>query len=717
MKKKKHKNNLWQKSQNNQNRTFSNKKVITKETTGAEENNLTNGKETYYLMAPGTGFKFTGGVIYFLLGVGLTAFILINPFNFALFTRVALLLPQGSVGSTPVMAETQTQLWTCPMHPEVIQNEPGNCPKCGMKLVPLSVSPPEQHKISSMKEHSEDKQSAHSHPKVITIDPITIQNIGVRSEKVRRGKLSRVIRTVGVLDYNEKNIVWVNTKYSGWIEKVYKNYVGEEVKKGEKLFEIYSPELVATQEEYLSALQYRDSLKQSSNREILRQADQLLEAARKRLRYWDITDEQIKNLETTRIPQRTLAVVSPVDGVIVKKFDQALQGIFVKPGMNLYQIADISSIWIYADIYESDAPWINPGDEAVIELSHFPDVKFYGKILFLKPYLSEKTRTIKACIEVPNSTGQLKPGMYANIKLKPTSESDVIYVTDNAVLHSGERNLVFIDLGNGKFKPQDVELGIQGDGVVEVRTSLTGNEYVVTSAQFLLDSESRLQEAIQKMLGHSLSAPSAETHSDYAKDNLQSSTLVTTPSARIAHSIPTKKETDSKKLSLPIKAEKAFLASVSTYLEMGKLLVNDATFGVEQKASKIAHTLAEAISANQDKETKALLSEIVTHAKRIKGNDIQSLRLKFKDLSNAYINALRKLEFHPQAKAQTYYVMYCDMFPGSWLQATPVLENPYYGAQMLRCGRIQQKIHINPKGGSAIKKPTPKESKPSNTLN
>jgi Cu(I)/Ag(I) efflux system membrane fusion protein/cobalt-zinc-cadmium efflux system membrane fusion protein len=311
--------------------------------------------------------------------------------------------------------------------------------------------------------------------------------------------LQPVIRTVGILDYNEKNIYLVNTKFGGWIEKVYVNYVGEKVRKGQKLFEIYSPELVSTQEEYLTALGYLEKIAKGGRKEAIQQSEALWEATRKRLAYWDITEEQIRKLEETGEVMKTLAVVSSVNGVVVEKMSAALEGMYVKAGMNLYQIADLSTVWVHADIYESELSRMQPGLEAEVMLPYFPGETFRGHVLYLQPFLTEKTRSVKACIELKNRDGKLEPNMYAEVKIKPVISQHAILVPEDAVIRTGERNVVFIDLGDGRFLPKEVVLGVKGEGVYEVRRGLQGDEQVVVSAQFLLDSESRLQEFIRKL--------------------------------------------------------------------------------------------------------------------------------------------------------------------------------------------------------------------------
>jgi Cu(I)/Ag(I) efflux system membrane fusion protein/cobalt-zinc-cadmium efflux system membrane fusion protein len=278
------------------------------------------------------------------------------------------------------------------------------------------------------------------------------------------------------------------------------NYIGEKVRKGGKLFEIYSPDLVSTQEEYVTALRYYGKMKETGSPEAVEQACALTEATRKRLAYWDVTEAQIGRLEATGEVQRTLTVVSPATGVVVEKMEAALEGMYAKAGMNLYKIADLSTVWVHADVYASDLPRVRPGLEAEVTLSFVPGRTFGGEVLFLQPFLGEKTRTVKACIEIENEDRRLEPGMYAEVKIRTEHAKRAVLVPEDAVIRTGEKDLVFLDLGEGRFLPREVELGRKGEGVYEVKKGLLGEENVVVSAQFLLDSESRLQAFIRKLV-------------------------------------------------------------------------------------------------------------------------------------------------------------------------------------------------------------------------
>jgi len=376
----------------------------------------------------------------------------------------------------------KVKYWAAPMDPAYIRNQPGKSPM-GMDLVPV------------YEEEDEDKEPAST----IRIDPVTIQNMGVRLARIKRKPLVKYIRTFGNITYDERLIYTVNTKFNGWIEKLYVNFVGETVKKGQPLFDIYSPELVTAQEEYLLALQYNKSLKESPYASIREGAQRLLDASRTRLKYWDLSNKQIKKIENAGNVQKTLTIYSPAKGVVIKK--NAFQGHYVKTGEHQYEIADLSKVWVDVDIYEYELPWIRNKMPAKMELSYIPGKIFAGKVLYVYPFLTAKTRTAKLRLEFPNPDFQLKPNMYANVELESAIAKDGLVIPQEAVIDSGIRKVVFVVLGKGKFQPREVKLGAEGnDNEFQILEGLKENEQIVISAQFMLDSESRLREAIQKML-------------------------------------------------------------------------------------------------------------------------------------------------------------------------------------------------------------------------
>jgi len=426
-------------------------------------------------------------VIAFAFGIGFTVFVLANPFGWSWLSPLATSVLGGGGGGMSMEAserERKVKYWQAPMDPTFIADEPGKSPM-GMDLIPV------------YEDEADDLPEG-----AIRIDPVFVQNIGVQSLKIERVDIPFTIRTVGTLTYDDKQLAWVNTKYDGWVETVYVNYVGEPVKKGQKLFEIYSPQLVTTQKEYLQALQYARRMESADYPDITARAKSLVASARERLSYWDITDEQIAELEKSGEIERTLSVVSPVDGIVVEKMDGALQGMFVKAGMNLYKFANLSTIWVDVEIFENQVPWMQLGQQALIELPYEPGKKYVGRVRYLYPFFNKKTRTMKVSIELQNPGQKLRANMYANVVFEVPSARNVLAVPEEAVIHSGRRNVVVLDRGNGTFQAVEVTLGVNGSGLWEVKEGLEDGAVVVVSAQFLIDSESNLQEAIRKIISN-----------------------------------------------------------------------------------------------------------------------------------------------------------------------------------------------------------------------
>ena len=435
----------------------------------------------------------------------------------------------------------QVQLWTCGMHPNVISEEPGQCPICGMNLTPVKRTEEASEQATAGAgheadakhgadtdheadaehvadaEHAADTGHAAEHGEMdaepedesprtsdggaIVIDPVTIQNIGVQTAAVLERPLTRSIRTVGHLDYNEEMFSRVNVKYAGWIEHLYVNETGQQVAAGDPMLDIYSPELVAAQEEYLLAFQNVKNLENSTFENITRGAKTLLDASKRRLLYWDVTEAQIRELEERGTIARTLTIYAPSKGIVVERMAEL--GMRVTPGMDMFRMAGLSTIWAFAHVYDADASWLSPGLTAEMELPYNPGKVYRGAIDYIYPYLDRASRDIKIRLIFPNRDLELKPQMYANIRLYARGDRPVLVIPGNAVIRSGERNVVFVALEGGRFAPREVTLGMEGeDGYVQAASGVREGEQIVTSAQFLIDSESRLQEAIQKMLDH-----------------------------------------------------------------------------------------------------------------------------------------------------------------------------------------------------------------------
>ncbi len=326
----------------------------------------------------------------------------------------------------------------------------------------------------------------------VEISPEKQQLIGVKIATVSDRPLKKVIRTVGRIEYDEQRLRTVNTKVEGWIEKLYIDYTGRYVQKGEPMAELYSPELLATQEEYLSILKWR-GMKGSdtpTGSMISRDAEALIEAARKRLQRYDISEEQIRELEQTGKARRTLIIYSPANGYIVQKM--ALQGMKVMPGEKLFDVADLSTVWVIADVYEYELSTIRVGETASISLSYIPGKEFSSKIDYVYPALSGETRTARVRFTIPNPGGRLKPQMYSSVEIK-IGLGNRLAIPDDAVIDTGTRQIVYVDKGEGYFEPREVMLGLRAEGYREVLMGLKAGEKVAASAAFLVDSEAQLK--------------------------------------------------------------------------------------------------------------------------------------------------------------------------------------------------------------------------------
>lgn len=335
-------------------------------------------------------------------------------------------------------------------------------------------------------------------PGTIQISPERQQLIGVKFGIVETKNLEKIIRTVGRIDYDERKVFTISPKIGGWIEDLYVDFTGRFVKKGEPLLTIYSPELLSTQEEYLIALNAKKDLVKSPFPEVAASGNSLAESAKRRLKLWDISDEQIKALEESGNPKKTLTLYSPYSGFVLEKM--AYKGMNVMPGMALFKIVDLSVVWVYADIYEYELPFIRLGQQASIQLSYLPGEVFNGKVIYIYPSLDPNTRTAKVRFEFPNPYGKLKPEMYANVEIKIHLGHKLV-VPEGAIIDTGLRQMAIIDKGGGYFEPREVKVGVKVDNYYEVIKGLKQGDRVVTSAAFLIDSESRLKEAMGGMAG------------------------------------------------------------------------------------------------------------------------------------------------------------------------------------------------------------------------
>jgi Cu(I)/Ag(I) efflux system membrane fusion protein len=466
-----------------------------------------------------TGGRFGPGALVLVLVVGLVV-----------GGGAVWLLRRGGDGHDHVAAKVEAKTrYTCPMHPTIVSDHPGDCPICGMALVKVDEGAPTgktpakaERKIAFYRSPMDPKQTSPTFRKdemgmdylpvyedevsggtaptdglvTVNIDPQRQQLIGLRTTEVTRGPVGGSWRTVGKVAVDETRVHHVNIKVGGFAETVFVDYVGKQVRAGEPLFTIYSPDLLSVQQEYLLALRTRKAL--SGGSVAAGAGNDLVESARERLKLWDIPESEIQRLERTDKPTKTLTIHSPMTGVVTKK--DIVMGHRLNEGDMPYEITDLSKVWVLADAYESDLSRIKLGTGATLSLEGVPGEVFRGRVIFIDPILDPKTRTAKVRLEFPNPKGELKPEMFGEVMLQAPAREGLRIPAD-AVIDSGTKKVVFVAIGEGKFQPREVRIGAPSGDNVEVVSGLAAGDRVVTRANFLVDSESRLRASLAAMGG------------------------------------------------------------------------------------------------------------------------------------------------------------------------------------------------------------------------
>ena len=463
--------------------------------------------------------RFGSGALVLTLAAGL-----------ALGVGGALLARRGGGDSHDHAPAAAKPKYVCPMHPTVVSDHPSDCPLCGMKLVLVGAragaagpdaKPAGERKIVFYRSPMDPKQTSPTPRKdemgmdylpvhqdelsgdgsskveglaSVNIDPQRQQIIGLRTAAVAPGAVGGSWRTVGRVAVDETRVHHVNIKVAGFAEQVFVDYVGKTVQAGEPLFTIYSPELLSVQEEYLLALRARRAF--ADGGALGAAGEDLVESARQRLKLWDIPDAEIARLERTGRPTKTLTLHAPMTGVVTKK--DVVMGHRLQEGDMPYEITDLRQVWVLADAYESELGRLKLGMTATLSLQAFPNRAFKGKVIFIDPILDPKTRTAKVRIAFPNPTGELRPEMFGEVTLQAAAREG-LRVPADAVIDSGTKKVVFVSLGEGKFQPREVALGVTGADYAEVLSGLAAGERVVTRANFLIDSESRLRASLSAL--------------------------------------------------------------------------------------------------------------------------------------------------------------------------------------------------------------------------
>ncbi len=400
--------------------------------------------------------------------------------------------------------ERKVLFYRNPMNPAITSPVPAQ-DEMGMDYIPV---------------YADDGGDTSAPAGTVSIDPTVVQNIGVRTTTAKLTTLSRTIRTVGRVTFDEERVARLHPKYDGWVEKMFIDKTGDHVSKNTMLMSIYSPQLVATQEEYLLALNNAEMLEESPFPDVRKGAQSLLRSARERLELLDVPAHQIKQLNSKRKVMKGLHIHSPFDGIVMKI--GAREGQRITPETELYMIADLSRVWVIVDLYEDDLPWVREGDSAEMKVAGIPGHTFTGKVSYIYPYLEAKTRTVKMRLEFDNHELALKPDMFANVTVKAGKQIDAVVVPSEAIVRTGEQEQLFVQRSPGKFEPRKVVVGIDSEGQTQILEGLKAGEIVVTSSQFLIDSESKLKEATAKMMEvEKPETTETQNHEDMNMDDMQ----------------------------------------------------------------------------------------------------------------------------------------------------------------------------------------------------
>ncbi|MCF7689550.1 MAG: efflux RND transporter periplasmic adaptor subunit [Cephaloticoccus sp.] len=575
--------------------------------------------------------------------------------------------------SVAIVHAAEPQLYTCGMHPQIIKEEPGDCPICGMKLTPIrsnsggkaSGAPKIKYYQSSMipgevsPKPGKDSMGmdlvpvyaeANSDAAAIHIDPVTIQRMNLKTGLVTRGPVIREFRTVGSVVYDETGLRDITTKYEGWIEKLYVNTTWATVRAGDPLFEIYSPDLYNAGLNYVVALRSEGTTGGSITRSALT-----------RLQLFDVPAAIIAQLQSTLEVPRTFVFRAPSNGVVIEKM--ALAGQMMKPGERIFRLADLSQVWIEAQIYEQDLPFVQVGQDATVHVSYGSEKIIQGQVDLLLPQVEDQTRTTTARIVLPNPDGTLRPGMYVDVRFNAQIATDAVLVPDLAVLRSGEHNTVFLANDDGSFEPREVKLGARTQGnLYQVLDGLAGGERVVTSGQFMLDSESQLRDAIQKMLRTS-AAKTTERAMPPATDNTSG---------------------DREKTMLTPDTSELLKTLAFATIDGGDALALDDLAGYQNNLPAMRRALSAFLQAHPRVAAGPLAGFIRNIPEPI---DLATARQDFAILSTAIADLARENHLH---HTEGLHLFECPMAPqvgtGRWLQREAELRNPFFGSDMLTCG-------------------------------
>ena len=601
-----------------------------------------------------------------------------------------------TAAASPAQGQAK-QLWTCGMHPQVIQDHPGDCPICHMELTPLkteaaSSAVPAERKVKYWLDPMMNPPYISQQPgkspmgmdlvpvyedevlagPAVTIDPVIVQNMGVRVAPVVFGSVQREVRVVGYLEEPEPLHRDINLRVRGWIEKLYADTDGMPIQKGQRLFDLYSPEIQVAVNELITA---RRSLEAAGDGQAKQTAQVLFQSTARKLELWGLEKQQVEALAKLDKAPETVTFIAPIGGHLTEK--KVYEGAGVEAGMMVMRIADRNRMWIETQVYEQQLPLVKIGSKARATIVSEPGKVYEAEVVFIHPHIDPQTRTALVRLEIPNEDYQLRQGMYATVDIlaEPTPPAPVI--PREAVIDTGTRQIAFVTTGSGHFEPRQVKLGISGrDGLVQVLSGLAPNEQVVTSGQFLLDSESRLKEAIQKHLSGNLASKAAPPDAHAAHAAMP--TPATSPTATPAPS-----------LNVPHTDEVAV-----AYLQLSQALGAKQQSDDQLNVDALVGAARQAVEHSTG-EGKVLAQAVVQAVEQMTGKSIVDQRKAFLKVSEAVIALLDRSPPSPNV-AQELYVAHCPMAfddaGASWLQKTRPIANPYYATAMKSCGTVERTI-------------------------
>jgi Cu(I)/Ag(I) efflux system membrane fusion protein len=555
-------------------------------------------------------------------------------------------------------------LYTCGMHPQVIQKGPGVCPICRMKLTPLRQG------------------AAPASEGGLVIDPVMVQNMGLRTAAAAEGPIERTVRAPGFLREAEPAQHDFSLKVSGWVRRLHADTEGMHIRKDTVLLELYSPEILAASAELMAARKGLDSLAPTADPLVRIESTKLFEAASEKLVLWDVSPQDVDLIAIETKPPETVLIRSPYEGHLIEKL--VVEGSAVQAGQKLFRIVDHTVLWADAQIYERDLAFVFPGQEGRATVSSLPGRTFSGRVLLIHPHLHEMTRSATARLVVDNPELVLRPGMYATVQFRTRLIDKAVIVPREAVIDTGERKIVFVATGGGRFDPRDVLTGHEtDDGLIQVTQGIAPGERVVTSGQFLLDAESRTREAARKFLSGGLEKAEAPAAGQAPVEGRVVSKPTPPPRERLDRATREK--------LLPAIDELA-----RRYLHLAAAMAADDEARTKEASNAFAAaaaSLARAANGGPGQEAAADLAE---EASRWAGRRLEILRPPFRIVS---AKSIRLLELAPPSTevAEELTVIHCPMYPGDWLQRDANVANPYYGKEMPACGEVVRTIRAEGK--------------------